>query len=86
MLPDKCEFCDGTFGGNPPTSEEINEALVENALLNLKIGEIALFFQNIDDTTVQDKVLDLNVITGRRFYITMGSHADKTAMFVKRTD
>lgn len=24
--PDRCEFCDGTFGGNPPTEQEIAEA------------------------------------------------------------
>lgn len=25
--PDRCEFCDGTFSGNPPTAEEIEAAL-----------------------------------------------------------
>jgi hypothetical protein len=24
--PQRCEFCDGTFGGNPPTGEEVKEA------------------------------------------------------------
>lgn len=24
--PDRCEFCDGTFSGNPPTEKEIEEA------------------------------------------------------------
>lgn len=24
--PDRCTFCDGTEGGNPPTREEIKEA------------------------------------------------------------
>lgn len=27
-LPDRCEFCDGTFSGNLPTAEEIEEANV----------------------------------------------------------
>lgn len=25
--PHRCEFCDGTFGGNPPTDEEVTESL-----------------------------------------------------------
>jgi len=25
--PTRCEFCDGTFGGYPPTDDEISDAL-----------------------------------------------------------
>lgn len=25
-FPDACEFCDGTFGGNPPTEQDIADA------------------------------------------------------------
>lgn len=26
-IPGQCEFCDGTFSGNPPTDQEVMEAL-----------------------------------------------------------
>ena len=32
--PNRCTFCDGTEGGNPPTEEEIKEAQLGNSTIS----------------------------------------------------
>lgn len=55
--PHRCEFCDGTFGGNPPTNKEIEESMFLRTA-GFRSCEIA--------TKAESKVIISEIVRGKK--------------------